>query len=286
MPLETDIQIADSVVTNVKAVKKNYPVSVEADTFHYSITPKEVSIKEFFGEEAVVVEYPTNQSVTDRAELVPLGYDIAAVIIMFVVYMIMLARYKHLIPTVIKAKFYGYTTRMLLESLDVNIVKLTGLSIFLLLMSLSMALSVIVRTYDLVAMPDAVSEHLLPLSMGVVLLVTLWRRLIVRIIRSFSRAKGFFEMLDFSERLTFAFWGFWMAPVVVACVFASSDFHSVERYLIMGTVAAMVLHHIIELTKLFIRQRVSFLQYILYLCTVELLPISFIVTVLQKLGTL
>ena len=60
------------------------------------------------------------------------------------------------------------------------------------------------------------------------------------------------KMLDFSERLTFAFWGFWMAPVVVACVFASSDFHSVERYLIMGTVAAMVLHHLIELTKLFI----------------------------------
>ena len=96
----------------------------------------------------------------------------------------------------------------------------------------------------------------------------------------------FFEALRLNDRFTFSFWGLVITPLVAVTAFVPNEMFIVLRYALIALFSLMVLHYTVELTKLFIRWRVSFLQYILYLCMVELLPISFIVTVIQKSETL
>ncbi|MDE6183573.1 MAG: DUF4271 domain-containing protein, partial [Rikenellaceae bacterium] len=75
-----------------------------------------------------------------------------------------------------------------------------------------------------------------------------------------------------------------MAPLVLLTAFLPKELFGVVHYVVAAVFVLMAIHYLVEVTKLFIRVRVSFLQYILYLCMVELLPISFIITVVQKIG--
>ena len=270
--------------TVVKTVR--YPVSAEDyEALSGRSVPIAAELDDVLGEAAVTVPFEPREA-EPRMPVAPPVYDIVVAMTIMVLYTRMLYLYKPLLPSVFKAKFYSYTARVLAESLDVNIIKLTDMSSLLLVLSLAPALCAIAGSYGLGGERYGVSDHIMPIALAAVAIVALWRKLVVGIVRGASKSYMFFEALRLNDKLTFCFLGLIVTPVVAVTAFVPHDMFMVLRYAIMAALVLMVLHHTIELTKLFIRWRVSFLQYILYLCMVELLPISFIITVIQKLETL
>lgn len=263
-----------------------YPVSAEdAEVLAGKSVPSVVGLNDVFGETAVTVPFEPRAAEPHRPVAPPV-YDIVAAMVITVLYARMLYLYKSLIPSVFKAKFYSYTARVLAESLDVNIIKLTDMSSLLLVLSLAPALCAIAGAYGIGGDRYGVADHIMPIALAAVVLVALWRKTVVGIVRGASKSYMFFEALRLNDRLTFCFWGLVITPLVAMTAFVPQEMFTVSRYAVTAALVLMALHHTIELTKLFIRWRVSFLQYILYLCMVELLPISFIVTVIRKLETL
>ena len=248
-------------------------------------TPERAELTEVFGDRVVTVPFV---SCADKAEKPSASsvYDIVAAMVLMVLYTRMLYLYKHLIPSVFKAKFYSYTARVLTESFDVNIVKLTNMSSWLLGLSTAIALCALAGSYGIGGERYGLSDHMMPIALAAVAIVALWRKIVVGIVRGASMSYMFFEALRLNDRFTFSFWGLVITPLVAVTAFVSNEMFIVLRYAVIALFVLMVLHYTVELTKLFIRWRVSFLQYILYLCMVELLPISFIVTVIQKSETL
>jgi len=262
-----------------------YPVSAEDDeALSERSVPVAAELTDALGETVVTVPSGPRAAETARSMAPPI-YDIVAAMTLTMLYARMLYLYKPLLPSVFKAKFYSYTARVLAESLDVNIIKLADMSSSLLVLSLATALCAIERSYGLWSGNYGVSAHLMPMTLAAVTIVVLWRKSVISIVRGASKSHMFFEALRLNDKLTFCFWGLVMPPLIALTAFVPNDMFMTLRYVIMAALVLMVLHHTIELTKLFIRWRVSFLQYILYLCTVELLPISFIVTVIQKSET-
>ncbi len=261
------------------------PVSIEGDTLltggqSFAYRP----MHEVFGRDVSrVVTVPTERG-CDGSGLVPMCYDIAMAFVIVIIYSRMIYYYKQLMPTVFKAKFYSYTARMISESLDVGLVKLTDTASLLLTLSVVLALTSAARYYGVRGLPDMMCAHFMPVVALVTVAVVLWRKMLVSVISSFSRAKTFFEAYRFNQRLTFSFWGLIMAPLVLVTAFLPKELFDIAHYAVAGAFMLMATHYLVEVTKLFIRVRVSFLQYILYLCMVELLPISFIITVVQKSG--
>ncbi|MDE6482715.1 MAG: DUF4271 domain-containing protein [Rikenellaceae bacterium] len=263
-----------------------YPVSSEDHGFlSERSVPVAAELTDVLGDAAVTVSFVPREA-GPAMPVAPPVYDIVVAMTLIVLYTRMLYLYKPLLPSVFKAKFYSYTARVLAESLDVNIIKLTDMSSALLILSLAPALCAIAGSYGLGGESYGVSDHIMPIALGAVVLVALWRRLVTGIVRGASKSYLFFEALRLNDKLTFCFWGLVITPITALTAFVPHDMFMVLRYAIMAALVLMVLHHTIELTKLFIRWRVSFLQYILYLCMVELLPISFIITVIQKSETL
>lgn len=261
------------------------PVSIDGDTIltggqSFVCRP----LREVFGRDATMCAVEQSDSVCGGAGLVPMYYDMAMAFVLVVIYSRMVYHYKQLMSTVFKAKFYSYTARMISESLDVGIVKLTDTASLLLVLSMILALTSTARYYGVSGLPDILCAHFMPVVAVVMVVVILWRKMLISVISSFSRAKTFFEAYRFNQRLTFSFWGLIMAPLVLLTAFLPKELFGVVHYVVAAVFVLMAIHYLVEVTKLFIRVRVSFLQYILYLCMVELLPISFIITVVQKIG--
>lgn len=131
---------------------------------------------------------------------------------------------------------------------------------------------VTVNTYPLVMLSAAVL---------ISLLLCIYKYLIIIIAQYFSDSKEFFASLEAINRHTITLWGVLLTPVAVASAIVNTNSHiAIWIYLCLW------ICYMWKIFKLFVSNGFGGLQWILYLCTVELLPVSFLVTLVVKYSEL
>lgn len=115
-----------------------------------------------------------------------------------------------------------------------------------------------------------------------VVLVAAVQRVLLRTIGAVTLSQPFIESLLCMKRMHFARATLLVAPLTALCALAPTDSQSAWFVLIGATGTLLALLFLRESRARFAAKNVSFLHWILYLCTVEIVPASFPVLLLIK----
>ncbi|WP_281671272.1 DUF4271 domain-containing protein [Rikenella microfusus] len=131
-----------------------------------------------------------------------------------------------------------------------------------------------------IQLPRVESYYLFLAAVAAFLGVMLYRRLAFGVMRSLTDDKEVFREITFLNRIDITFIAIFYTPLAVIVGVSGRLFESG-----MVVLAALVLYHFMALYKYFRIRSFSKLQWILYLCTVEILPVSFIIALaIRKSG--
>lgn len=92
----------------------------------------------------------------------------------------------------------------------------------------------------------------------------------------------FFREYWFEKNLICSFLGIIATPCVILCVFASSNVIFYTKYVFFFIAITSIGYYLIKTYRFFKLKNVSLLQYILYFCTVEFIPISLLYVVINR----
>ena len=242
------------------------------------VIPEEVDLKSMFGNRAEFVTETGKESRFEKLSIRLDGhiYDTSIALVILVLYAFILTVYRNVIPVIFNAWFYRYSANKIMESLDINIDRVFTLSNILFLFSLSAFLSSLVKYWFFEQLPEGVGSHLFSLILGIVILLILYRIMMQYIVRYLSGSEVFFAKLRFYNRLTFTFGALVFTPLVLLCCFVPSGVFIYFKYVVIVAFLLLFVQYAVQQCRLFVEEKVSFLQYILYFCTVEIIPVSFI----------
>ena len=131
-----------------------------------------------------------------------------------------------------------------------------------------------------IQLPRVESYYLFLAAVAAFLGVMLYRRLAFGVMRSLTDDKEVFREITFLNRIDITFIAIFYTPLAVIVGVSGRLFEPG-----MVVLAALVLYHFMALYKYFRIRSFSKLQWILYLCTVEILPVSFIIALaIRKSG--
>ena len=259
----TGIRPADSL--SLYAAEEDVP-SVRAD------------IRELFGPEARLLH--TSATATDERKVNELPQEIVlfgSTIVLFLLYCLLLRRYGYIVPLLFKSVLYKRSAMKLNDSLDVNISDMLTLGTTLFLLCLSMIAYATVQYFGGFENAPAAALWFIPGTMAALGGICLFRFLFHAAAGWLGGGRAFLHELRFYNKIRFTFWSVWLTPLVLLCCFTPPDLFRYTIYIVAVGLGILLIQRIAELYQLFMKEKVSFLQYILYFCTVELLPVSFLI---------
>ena len=126
-------------------------------------------------------------------------------------------------------------------------------------------------------------ESYAPVAICAVLLgVYIYRKTVTAVIARLSTDRGFVYEAAFFDRVVFALATMVIAPIVMAAGFFSENIENIFWIILAIILIVTVLYYLVRNLKFFNSGKVSVLQWFLYLCAVEILPVSFFVLLLLK----
>lgn len=129
-------------------------------------------------------------------------------------------------------------------------------------------------------LPAVESYYLFFGAVAAFLLVALYRRIAFGVMRWLTDSKNLFDEITFINRIDIVFIAIFYTPLAIIVGISG-------RLFVLGTIvmAGLILYHFVALYRYFRLRSFSKLQWILYLCTVEILPVSFIIALaIRKSG--
>lgn len=131
-----------------------------------------------------------------------------------------------------------------------------------------------------IRVPQVESYYLFFGAAAAFLCVALYRRAAFAVMRGLSDDKEVFREITFINRIDITFIAIFYVPLAVVIGVSGRLFE-----LGMIVLAGLVVYHFISLYKYFRMRSFSKLQWFLYLCTVEILPVSFVIALaIRKSG--
>lgn len=123
-----------------------------------------------------------------------------------------------------------------------------------------------------IQLPGIKSYYLFAGAVVAFLAIVLYRRVAFAMMKWLTDDKGAFREVTFINRIDITFIAVFYTPLAIIIGVSGRLFE-----LGMVVLAGLVVYHFIALYKYFRLRSFSKLQWILYLCTVEILPVSFII---------
>lgn len=123
-----------------------------------------------------------------------------------------------------------------------------------------------------IQLPDIRSYYLFAGAVVAFLGIILYRKIAFGVMRWLTDQKGIFDELTFINRIDVAFIAVFYVPLAVIIGVSGRLFE-----LGMVVLGGFIVYHFIALYKYFTMRSFSKLQWFLYLCAVEILPVSFII---------
>lgn len=156
---------------------------------------------------------------------------------------------------------------------------------FVYLLRSGMALAVLsgaalIMTWMELQLPDVESYYLFFGAVAAFLLIVLYRQVAFAVMRWLTDQKELFREITFINRINITFIALCYTPLAVIIGVSGRLFE-----LGLVVLALLILYHFSSLYKYFRLRLFSKLQWILYLCAVEILPVSFIIALaIRKSG--
>lgn len=123
-----------------------------------------------------------------------------------------------------------------------------------------------------IQLPGIKSYYLFAGAVVAFMAIVLYRRIAFAVMKWLTDDKGAFQEVTFINRIDITFIAVFYTPLAIIIGVSGRLFE-----LGMVVLAGLLVYHFIALYKYFRLRSFSKLQWILYLCTVEILPVSFII---------
>lgn len=132
-------------------------------------------------------------------------------------------------------------------------------------------------TPSVVRIPENYLPFLLPVLIGVLLAILCYKWLITGTIAVLSGQTGRVENIRTFNRIYFVTATFLLTPVVLLTTLSDPATQRVLFALEATLLIVLVLYYVGKSFSFFVSRKISILQWILYLCAVEIMPVSFFV---------
>jgi len=129
---------------------------------------------------------------------------------------------------------------------------------------------------------DYPAEVLFIGATAVAALLGAFQRTVLRIAGEVTLNRSFVSSILYVKQIYFALTVLTVSPLILLCALSAKGSESVLLSLIALVAAMIILLFLKEIRTLFVGKNLSNLHWILYLCTVEIVPISFVVLFLLK----
>ena len=117
---------------------------------------------------------------------------------------------------------------------------------------------------------------------GIAILIALFQYGILKLSGDITLSSDFTNRLLQLKQLLFSIATLLLAPTILLFALTPGTAGTLLGYILAGEIIGFVLLLLYQTWRLFIEQNISILQWILYLCAVEIFPISFLIVVLSK----
>lgn len=137
--------------------------------------------------------------------------------------------------------------------------------------------------YDVAASLPPWSVHLLAVAVTLAIgIIALYQRLVLILIGNVTYSTPFTDRLRYLKKIILSLFIIVASPVVMMLSLNASAAQEVVSYIFLGLFAALLAMFVYKTYLLFIEQNVSILHWFLYLCTVEIFPVSIFVLIVLK----
>ena len=131
-------------------------------------------------------------------------------------------------------------------------------------------------------LPKNIIISIAPIIMGLYILLALFQYLILRVIGTITMTNLFVDTLISLKMTAFAIITIVAAPITIMYALCPPNEGVVWGYILMLIVILSLIWFLIRTIELFISKKISILQWFLYLCCVEIFPLSLIVAYIVK----
>jgi len=190
-------------------------------------------------------------------------------------YFVVIYRYRSSIGIVFKSAFSMKKTTNSMEMQSSGMGSFLYYGVLLALLTISAVVTDIALQRAYLA-PDQ-DYLIIGVSLGLLTIIILYRWIIIGTIKVMDNDKGIYKRLRSINRLSMTITAVIVTPPVMI---AGLGGYALELALI--PLGLLFLYHSVRLFKYFILSGFSILQWFLYLCTVEILPISLVLVLIMR----
>lgn len=280
-------QTADSV--SVKPVVEHVFLDSVSVVFPVPIhTFETVSAQTMFGDEAISVNtQPAPRQIANVGRYdgyFDFGYQ-SILLVVFILYIIAQLRFWSVSKNLFKAIWRNSYIDKFITEKSINV------QIFLDFTAIIGTLGTMIAACDLplitgVQLPQMFGIEgriVFPIAAAAALFVlTIYKRLLCKVIGAFSTDRYFAEDLHIMRRVFNAICSMLITPLIFAGSFTDERVSLVIYAIAAICLVISIFAYLIKMRKIFLVKKISSLQWFLYLCTVEILPLSFLLLLLLR----
>ncbi|MFI3321111.1 MAG: DUF4271 domain-containing protein [Rikenellaceae bacterium] len=205
--------------------------------------------------------------------------DFALITIIVIFYSIVLSLFKKQFMLIISTFKSKNTIERLYELMDVNGVKFVNIGQSLFIVSFSYLISNILPSIFDVKIEKV---FLFVATLLIILVSVLVRWVLNRSIEYITSGRNVLESLNILSKSYFSSISIILTPFSLSSLYFVENQNIIFLYLLVSIAIASILGYLFYTASFFFKQKISFLEYILYLCSAEIIPIATILIFLQK----
>lgn len=123
--------------------------------------------------------------------------------------------------------------------------------------------------------PANIDRYIIPIMIGIIVSIIIYRRILYFIIVQITLQGDLISKLSYFNRILFALLSVIVTPLALIIGFSGTESQSGVSTFGIIVLIMLILYYIFKSYTFFISRKVSSLQWFLYLCAIEIWPISF-----------
>lgn len=210
----------------------------------------------------------------------------ALLLSLFFLYILHVYRYRDYIAMMFNASAVKGHLSQLVEDQAVSfrtfLRSASGVALLALLAILLKAALVWDAADPVISLPAAFDPYLLPVAIGLILSVWLYKRIATGIIAGLSANYEEMGKIRLFGRMLFVLSFAVLTPVVLLCGLSDPKQYPILFGIFIILLIIILLHYLWKSFSFFVARKISILQWFLYLCAVEIMPISFFILLARR----
>ena len=210
----------------------------------------------------------------------------ALLLSLFFLYILHVYRYRDYIAMMFNASAVKGHLSQLVEDQAVSfrtfLRSANGVALLALLAILLKAALVWDAADPVISLPAAFDPYLLPVAIGLILSVWLYKRIATGIIAGLSANYEEMGKIRLFGRMLFVLSFAVLTPVVLLCGLSDPKQYPILFGIFIILLIITLLHYLWKSFSFFVARKISILQWFLYLCAVEIMPISFFILLARR----